>query len=307
MFALRRLAVTAGRSASRPAVPIASSNFGLTRYTRPQNLSELRSFESLLQQRWNSSWGENEGGEEKPTFGYRRLSDEQRREERPPVAPTRVVYVGNLKYEVTEKDLHDKFSEFGSIRGVRIPRTSQDGVARGFGYIEFETLTEAAEAIEAMHQAPFHGRRLNVQFVNRSDMRIKSNPESKTLFIGNLSFNTTDDDLNELFKEVPGCVDVRVAMDRRTGQPRGFVHADFTDVESAVAAKEKLTGTQLYGRSIRIDYSVPPEDRKKQWEQRQAQQMGNIEQEIRSNDSAFEAKNESTTGEVSTETAEKSL
>lgn len=119
-----------------------------------------------------------------------------------------------------------------------------------------------------MHQAPFHGRRLNVQYVNRADMRIKSNPESKTLFIGNLSFNTTDEDLNELFKDIPGCADVRVAMDRRTGQPRGFVHADFTDVESAVAAKEKLAGTQLYGRQIRIDFSVPPEDRKKIYEER---------------------------------------
>jgi RNA recognition motif-containing protein len=158
-----------------------------------------------------------------------------------------------------------------------------------------------------MHQAPFHGRRLNVQYVNRSDMRIKSNPESKTLFIGNLSFNTTDDDLNELFKEVPGCVDVRVAMDRRTGQPRGFVHADFTDVESAIAAKEKLTGTQLYGRAIRIDYSVPPEDRKKQWEQRQVEQMGNIQQESGSNDSAFESKTESASDAATpTETVEKS-
>jgi len=137
-----------------------------------------------------------------------------------------------------------------------------------FAYIEFGSLEEAAEAMEAMHMAPFLGRRLNVQYVTRTDLRIKNNPESKTLFIGNLSFNTTDEDLNELFKDVAGCVDVRVAMDRRTGQPRGFVHADFADVQSAVKAKEQLTGTQLYGRQIRIDYSVPPEERKKQFEER---------------------------------------
>ena len=128
-----------------------------------------------------------------------------------------------------------------------------------------------------MHMAPFHGRRLNVQYVNRADMRIKNNPESKTLFIGNLSFNTTDEDLNELFKDVAGCVDVRVAMDRRTGQPRGFVHADFADVESAVKAREQLTGTQLYGRTIRIDYSVPPEERKRQYEERRAAQESETE------------------------------
>ena len=104
--------------------------------------------------------------------------------------------------------------------------------------------------------APLLGRRLNVQYVNRTDMRVKNNPDSKTLFIGNLSFNTTDEDLNELFKDIGGCVDIRVAMDRRTGQPRGFVHVDFSDVGSAVKAKEQLAGTQLYGRQIRIDYSV---------------------------------------------------
>jgi len=44
-------------------------------------------------------------------------------------------------------------------------------------------------------------------------------------------------------------------MDRRTGQPRGFAHADFKDVESAVKAKAQLEGTQIYGRYLRIDYS----------------------------------------------------
>jgi nucleolin len=140
-------------------------------------------------------------------------------------------------------------------------------------------LAQSAEAIENMHQAPFHGRRLNCQYVNRQDMRIKNNPESKTLFIGNLSFNTTDDDLNELFKDIAGCVDVRVAMDRRTGQPRGFVHADFTDVAAAVKARQQLEGTQLYGRQIRIDFSVPPEERKEQWEARQREATAGVSAE----------------------------
>ncbi|KAI5819310.1 hypothetical protein BZA77DRAFT_168152 [Pyronema omphalodes] len=262
MFALRRLALTAGRSAARPAAAV-------SRYTRPQNLSELRSFEALIAQRFNSSDFGAERSNDAPAYGYRRLGQEPR-EERPPVAPTRVIYVGNLQYEITEQEIHEKFAEFGSVKGVRLPRQGTDGQARGFAYVEYENLSEAAEAIEAMHQASFHGRRLNVQYVNRADLRVKTNPESKTLFIGNLSFNTTDEDLNELFKDIAGCVDVRVAMDRRTGQPRGFVHADFVDTPSAVAAKEKLTGTQLYGRTIRLDYSVPPEERRKKWEELQA-------------------------------------
>jgi nucleolin len=66
----------------------------------------------------------------------------------------------------------------------------------------------------------------------------------------------SDADLNKLFREIRNVIDVRVAIDRRTGQPRGFAHADFVDVESAVKAKEVLTGKEVYGRQLRIDFSA---------------------------------------------------
>ena len=50
-------------------------------------------------------------------------------------------------------------------------------------------------------------------------------------------------------------LDVRVAIDRRSGQPRGFAHADFTDVDSAVVAKKALEQKSVYGRQLRVDYS----------------------------------------------------
>ena len=70
-----------------------------------------------------------------------------------------------------------------------------------------------------------------------------------------MSFEMSDKDLNDLFREIKGVVDVRVAIDRRTGQPRGFAHADFQDVESATNALEVLKTKEVYGRRLRIDYS----------------------------------------------------
>jgi nucleolin len=84
------------------------------------------------------------------------------------------------------------------------------------------------------------------------------NPPSKTLFIGNLAFEMTDQDLNKLFRDIANVIDVRVAIDRRTGQPRGFAHADFTDVESAQKAAELLEGKEVYNRGLRIDFSMTP-------------------------------------------------
>lgn len=123
-----------------------------------------------------------------------------------------------------------------------------------------------------MHQQLYEGRRLVVQYAayttadmdaKRNEMRSNAsssgagrmNPPSKTLFIGNMSFEMTDRDLNNMFRGIRNVVDVRVAIDRRTGQPRGFAHADFTDVQSAMEAMKVLGEKETYGRRLRIDYS----------------------------------------------------
>jgi len=71
-----------------------------------------------------------------------------------------------------------------------------------------------------------------------------------------MSFDMSDRDLNNLFREIKNVIDVRVAIDRRTGQPRGFAHADFQDVESAERAYEELKGKMVCGRALRIDFST---------------------------------------------------
>ena len=128
-----------------------------------------------------------------------------------------------------------------------------------------------ADAMAQMHQQVFEGRRLIVQparqreptFSKRYGQGASATP-SKTLFIGNMSFEMTDRDLNNLFKNVRNVLDVRVAIDRRTGQPRGFAHADFMDVQSATDALDSLRDKELYGRKLRCDYttSVPRSPKK---------------------------------------------
>jgi RNA recognition motif-containing protein len=81
-----------------------------------------------------------------------------------------------------------------------------------------------------------------------------SNPPSQTIYVGNMSYDMTDRELNNLFRPLRSIKDVRVAIDRRTGQPRGFAHADFTDVESAMNAKEQLDGKIINGRPLRVDF-----------------------------------------------------
>lgn len=117
----------------------------------------------------------------------------------------------------------------------------------------------------------FEGRRITVQYAARTSSSLDNdrpqrgqepkNPPSKTLFIGNMSFEMTDRDLSNLFRGIRNVVDVRVAIDRRTGQPRGFAHADFIDVKSAMDALTTLQEKEIYGRKLRVDYSFSSANR----------------------------------------------
>ncbi|KAG4432703.1 hypothetical protein IFR05_011803 [Cadophora sp. M221] len=178
-------------------------------------------------------------------------------EPRAPPPPSNGIYVGNLVFDVTAADIEKMFLEFGTISKVTLA-TDARGLSKGFGYVEFESVEQAAKAIESKHETILDGRRLIVNYMNktRREPRMGNSEPTKTLFIGNLAFEMSDADLNKLFRDIRNVIDVRVAIDRRTGQPRGFAHADFVDVESAIKGKEALMGKEVYGRSLRIDYSA---------------------------------------------------
>ena len=131
-----------------------------------------------------------------------------------------------------------------------------------FAYATFKDPNASAKARETMDRTIYEGRRITVQFSNRQVPTLRNrkpntvNPPSKPLFIGNMSFEMTDGDLNELFQGIRNVIDVRVAVDRRTGQPRGFAHADFIDVESAIEAQKILSAKETLGRQLRVDFSV---------------------------------------------------
>lgn len=74
-----------------------------------------------------------------------------------------------------------------------------------------------------------------------------------SVFVGNLSWTTTGDDLKWLFEDCGEIVSARVATDRETGKSRGFGHVDFAATESVELALAKA-GADLYGRPVRVDF-----------------------------------------------------
>ena len=72
------------------------------------------------------------------------------------------IYVGNLSYNVTEDELSNVFSEYGTVTRVQLPTDRETGRARGFGFVEMESEAAEEAAINALDGAEWMGRGLKV-------------------------------------------------------------------------------------------------------------------------------------------------
>ena len=81
------------------------------------------------------------------------------------------------------------------------------------------------------------------------------------LYVGNLSFKTTEDELRAAFGQFGTVTDLYVAMDKMTGRPRGFAFVTMGTAEEAKAATEKMNGTDLGGRQLTGNEARPKDER----------------------------------------------
>ena len=84
---------------------------------------------------------------------------------------------------------------------------------------------------------------------------------SNKLFVGNLSFDTTENDLQDAFAAHGTVVETNLLMDRETGRPRGFGFITMGSAEEAEKAISALNGSQLGGRALTVNVAKPREER----------------------------------------------
>jgi RNA recognition motif-containing protein len=83
----------------------------------------------------------------------------------------------------------------------------------------------------------------------------------KNLFVGNMSFQTSETDLQELFKPFGQVSRVHVAMDRETGRARGFAFVEMPNDEEAARAIAALDGKEVNGRNLKVNEARPKAER----------------------------------------------
>ena len=84
---------------------------------------------------------------------------------------------------------------------------------------------------------------------------------SNKLYVGNLSFNTTENDLQDAFGAHGTVMETNLLMDRETGRPRGFGFVTMSSAEEAQKAIEAMNGRDMDGRALTVNVAKPREER----------------------------------------------
>ncbi len=91
------------------------------------------------------------------------------------------------------------------------------------------------------------------------------NNEPKKLFVGNLPFSTSEEDLQKLFEQSGAVSSVSMPLDRETGRKRGFAFVEMETQAQAEQAVKALNGMTIDGRQIAVNASQPRDRSSKRW------------------------------------------
>jgi RNA recognition motif-containing protein len=81
------------------------------------------------------------------------------------------------------------------------------------------------------------------------------------LYVGNLSYNVTENDLQDMFAQYGPVTEVNLMLDRMSGRPRGFAFVTMETKEAADAAVAALNGKDMQGRALTVNEARPREER----------------------------------------------
>jgi len=190
------------------------------------------------------------------------------------------IFVGNLSFDITDEQIKDVFKDCGEVVNIEW-FSSKDGQFRGCGLLEFDS-AEAANKATELNDQDVLGRAMKVNLNKPKDRddrgdrgrgrrgdrggrgsdRASSGPSEKppgctTVFLGNLSWSVTDDNVHEKFADCGPISSIRWI--ERDGKFSGYGFVEFSE-SSATDKAVALSGTDLLGRPMKVDFAS---DRKK--------------------------------------------
>lgn len=87
-------------------------------------------------------------------------------------------------------------------------------------------------------------------------MQEKDDKQIRSVFVGNIPYDTCEDELREMFAKIGPVLSFRIVTDRDSGKPRGYGFCEFRDAETAASAIRNLNGAEFRSRTLRVDSAV---------------------------------------------------
>ncbi|KAF9212437.1 hypothetical protein BGZ59_006763 [Podila verticillata] len=215
---------------------------------------------------------ENEDGEgESGASGDKKKEKKEKKEKKD--GPGRKgefgIWIGNLSFLTTDKTLRYFFRSAGEITRVNMPSGSGYNKKgnKGFAYVDFASAEAQTKAI-ALSEQELDGRKVLIKssksyegrpMVTKTSVHEKAQKQkhavSPTLFVGNLSFQTTRESLQKLFEDAGEIRKVRLATFEDSGKCKGFAYIDYMAPESATTALTDNKKHFLDGRKLNLEYA----------------------------------------------------
>jgi nucleolin len=170
------------------------------------------------------------------------------------------VYIEGLPYEATEQHVRDFFKKCGGLKSIRLPTWQDSGRLRGYGHLEFDSNEAAGKAME------LDGSYLMKRYIKVDRPKIPralasrgevSRPAGcKMVFVKNIPYDCTEEQIKDAFKVCGPIVDVRLARWGHTNALKGFCYVDFKREDSSEIAVKKSGQISMNGRALIIDFET---------------------------------------------------
>ena len=173
--------------------------------------------------------------------------DDKGKEEELPENAYEELFVRNIGFNTTQEELADFFAKYGDVEESKIVTDKNTGKSRGFGFLKFYEKKSAVAAMKDADNIVVGGRNLQIRYSNDKNSQVKGGNGNSAkkgpatefgVFVGNISYKCTENDLKKFFKDCGKIVEVRIAK-RDDGKLKGFAHVDFETKEAMEKAVEK--------------------------------------------------------------------
>ncbi|KAG6580648.1 Polyadenylate-binding protein 7, partial [Cucurbita argyrosperma subsp. sororia] len=179
------------------------------------------------------------------------------------------LYVKNLDAEIGEEHLQEKFSEFGKISSMIISR-DENGMSRGFGFINFVNSDDAKRALEALNGSQLGSKHIYIARAQKKQSVLKY--KGSNVYVKNIDDGVTDEELRELFSPCGTITSSKLMRDDK-GINKGFGFVCFSNPDEAKRAVNSLQGYMFHGKPLYLAIAQRKVDRQMQLRNQFAQRM----------------------------------